>query len=282
MKSTIRSVFLGLLVVLAVYLAVPAPLPAAGGDGIVQGQAVLTVAESKRLIGKGVAQMPIMKNALANGLVIIVKGTTNLYVAEEITGGKIEHARFARGRVEPVKGGKHLPPVESLPDVVLEKGKEINIPLTEAVKRLKPGDVVVKGANALDYNNKMAGVYIGDPSGGTTGITLPYAVARKAYLVIPVGLEKLVAGNVADVSRKMREPIETLNGLQSMFLLTGEIVTELEAIHILTGVTAFQAGGGGIGGAEGGVWLVFRGTRDQVQKALDLIKSIQGEPPFIQ
>ena len=71
-------------------------------------------------------------------------------------------------------------------------------------------------------------------------------------------------------------------GLQSMFLLTGEIVTELEAIHILTGATAFQAGGGGIGGAEGGVWLVFRGTRDQVQKTLDLIKSIQGEPPYVQ
>jgi hypothetical protein len=281
MKSTIRSVLMGMLVVLAVYLAAPAPLPAAG-DGIVQGQAVLTVAESKRLIGKGVAQMPIVKNALANGLVIIVKGTTNLYVAEEITGRKIEHARFARGRVEPQKGGKHLPPVEALPDVVIEKGKEINILLTEAVKRLKPGDVVMKGANALDYNNKIAGVYIGDPTGGTTGITLPYVVARKAYFVIPIGLEKLVAGNVADISRKMREPIETLNGLQSMFLLTGEIVTEIEALKILTGVTAFQAGGGGIGGAEGSVWLVLRGTRDQVQKTLDLIKSIQGEPPFVE
>jgi len=67
-----------------------------------------------------------------------------------------------------------------------------------------------------------------------------------------------------------------------MFLLTGEIVTEIEALKILTGVTAFQAGGGGIGGAEGGVWLVFRGTREQVQKTLDLIKSIQGEPPFIE
>ena len=81
----------------------------------------------------------------------------------------------------------------------------------------------------------------------------------------------------------MREPMESLpapSGLSSapfpghiipsMWLLTGEIVTELEAIKILTGATAFQCSAGGISGAEGGVWLVFRGTRDQVTKALEL------------
>jgi hypothetical protein len=65
-----------------------------------------------------------------------------------------------------------------------------------------------------------------------------------------------------------------------MWLLTGEIVTELEAIKVLTGATAFQSSAGGISGAEGAVWLVFRGTREQVNKALDLIHSIQGEPPY--
>ena len=147
---------------------------------------------------------------------------------------------------------------------------------------MKPGDVVIKGANALDYKNKVAGVNIGDPAGGTMGIIMPYVVARKANLVIPVGLEKLVAGDVVNLSLMMREPIESLNGLQSMFLLTGEIVTELEAINILTGATAFQCSAGGIGGAEGAVWLVFRGTRAQVSKALELVGSIQGEPPYVE
>ena len=67
-----------------------------------------------------------------------------------------------------------------------------------------------------------------------------------------------------------------------MFLLTGHIVTELEALDILTGVTAFQAGAGGIGGAEGSVRLICRGTHQQVQKALDLVADIQGEPPFVE
>ena len=268
-------------------------LTAAEPAKIVQGGAILTVAESKRLIGKAVAQMPIVKNALANGMVIIIKGTTNAYVAEEITGKKTEHATFVTGRIEPEKGAKNLPQVKPVNHLILEKGKVVDIPLADAAKKLKAGDVVMKGANALDYKNKIAAVDILDPSGGTTGITMPFIVARKAYLVIPVGLEKLVAGDVVDLTLKMREPMESLpapsgrsssafpgNVLPSMWLLTGEIVTELEAIKILTGATAFQSSAGGISGAEGAVWLVFRGTREQVTKALNLVNSIQGEPPY--
>jgi hypothetical protein len=270
-------------------------LSAAEPTKIVQSGAILTVAESKRLIAKAVAQMPIVKNALANGMVIIIKGTTNAYVAEEITGKKAEHAAFVTGRIEPEKGAKNLPQVKPVPHLVLEKGKVVDISLADAAKKLKAGDVVIKGANALDYKNKIAAVNILDPSGGTTGITMPFIVARKAYLVIPVGLEKLVAGDIVEMTLKMREPMESLPApserssapfpgynIPSMWLLTGEIVTELEAIKILTGATAFQSSAGGVSGAEGGVWLVFRGTQDQVTKAMELVKSVQGEPLYNQ
>lgn len=265
----------------------------AGPDKLVQSGAILTVAESKRLIGKAVAQMPVVKNALAKGMIIIIKGTTNAYVAEEISGKKADHAAFVTGRIEPEKGAKYLPKAKPVNHLILEKGKVLDIPLGEAAKKLKAGDVVIKGANALDYKNKVAAVNILDPSGGTTGITMPFIVARKAHLVIPIGLEKLVAGDVVDMTLKMREPMESLSPssgrpssvfpgyvIPSMWLLTGEIVTELEAINMLTGATAFQSSAGGVSGAEGSVWLVFRGTRDQVKKALDLVKSIQGEPAY--
>lgn len=285
-----------LFVVVAVLLfqwVVVGALAAAEPARMVQSGAILTVAESKRLIAKAVAQMPIVKNALANGMVIIIKGTTNAYVAEEITGQKADHAAFVTGRIEPEKAVKRLPPTKPVNHVILEKGKVIDIPLPEAAKKLKPGDVVMKGANALDYKNKMAAINILDPSGGTTGITMPFIVARKAHLVIPVGLEKLIAGDAAEMTLKMREPMESLavpagrgaspfpgSTIPSMWLVTGEIVTELEAIKILTGATAFQSSAGGISGAEGGVWIVFRGTREQVSNALKLIQSIQGEPPY--
>ncbi len=166
----------------------------------VQSGAILTVAESKRLIGKAVAQMPIVKNALANGMVIIIKGSTNAYVAEEITGNKADHTAFVTGRIEPEKGAKNLPQVKPIPHLILDKGKVVDIPLPEAAKKLKAGDVVMKGANALDYKNKMAATNILDPSGGTLGATFPFVVARKAHLVIPVGLEKLIAGDMVDDS----------------------------------------------------------------------------------
>ncbi|HSR13665.1 MAG TPA: hypothetical protein VLS90_19610 [Thermodesulfobacteriota bacterium] len=261
---------------------------------IVQSGAILTVAESKRLIAKGVAQMPIVKNALANGMVIVIKGTTNAYVAEELTGQKSSHAAFVTGRMEPEKGSKILPPTKPVPHLVLEKGKVVDIPLQDAVKKLKAGDVVMKGANALDYKNKLAATNILDPAGGTTGITMPYIVARKVHLVIPVGLDKLVAADLVDLTLKMREPIDSFEVpsgftsknpfpgyvVPSMWLLHGEIFTELEAIQQLTGVTAFHSSSGGVSGAEGAVWIIFRGTVDQVRKAFDLVKSIQGEPPY--
>ena len=288
MKKVLKGVIFLFVIAICGQLLFSGVLSAAEPDKIVQAGATLTVAESKRLIGKAVAQMPIVKNALANGMVIIIKGTTTRYVAEEITGQKIVPAEFVTGRIMP-KQPELLPKGKSVNNVVLENGKVVDIPLPDAVKKLKPGDVVMKGANALDYKNKLAagnimvGPHLGfvpGPDGGTTGITMPFIVARKVHLVIPVGLEKQVAGDIVDLTLKMREPMESLNVVPSMWLLTGEIVTELEAIKILTGATAFQASAGGVGGAEGGSWLVFRGTRDQVTKAMELVKSVKGEPPY--
>jgi len=252
-------------------------------EKIVQAQVVLTVSESKRLIAKAVAQMPIVKEALANGMVIITKGTTTSYVAEEILGKKIEHGAFVYGRVYPAKGGKELKPVESVNEVILIRGKlQEGIALADAVKMLKPGDVVIKGANALDYENKIAAGIVSGPTCGTTGTIMPYVIGANAHLVIPVGLEKQVAGNVIDITNKVREPIESINEVYPMYVLTGHIVTEIEAMKTLADVLAFQVAAGGIGGAEGSVRLVCRGTRKQVEKALKIVDQIQGEPPFVE
>jgi len=111
-----------------------------------------------------------------------------------------------------------------------------------------------------------------------SGKVMPIVVARKTHLIIPIGLEKQVDGNVVDIATKMREPIESLNEIPSMFLLNGQIITEIEALELLTGVTVFQAASGGVGGAEGSARLICRGPREQVQHALDIITAIQGAP----
>jgi len=250
-------------------------------EKIVQGQAVLTVSESKRLIAKGVAQMPIVKKAIKEGMVIICKGTTNTYVAEEITGKEIEHGSYVYGRTYPEKGEKKLAPKQIISEIILVNGKESELDIVMALSKLKEGDVVIKGANALDYERKLAAVITGGGSGGTAGKILPYVVARKGQLVIPVGLEKQIAGDMVEITKKVREPMESLNKVYPMFLLNGEIVTELEAIKVFGDVSVFQMAAGGIGGAEGCVRLVIRGERGEVAKVLKVIESVHGEPAFV-
>jgi hypothetical protein len=66
-----------------------------------------------------------------------------------------------------------------------------------------------------------------------------------------------------------------------MFPLRGHIVTEIEALEALTDVTVIQIGAGGVGGAEGAVRLLIRGTKVAVEKALEVIHAVHGEPPFV-
>lgn len=250
-------------------------------EPMVQAGMVFTVAEGKRLIAKAVVEMPIVKEAMENGKVIVTKGTTNTYIAEELLGKSIEPGALVFGRVTPAKGDDPLAGATPMPEVIFINGKhQPEMTLDEAMQQLEPGDVVIKGANALDYQNKTAAVMIGAPNGGTTGKIMPFVVARKAHLVIPIGLEKKISSDALSMQLKMREPMESLNQVYSMFLLTGHIVTELEALKILADVEVFQAAAGGIGGAEGAVWLIARGNRQSVEKALRLTEQVQGEPPF--
>lgn len=255
-------------------------------DETVQAQVILTVSEGKRLIAKAVAQMPVVKKALQDGMVIIGRGTTNTYVAEELTGQKIAHGAYVIGWTGPAVGGRTLDSTERMEEIVLVKGEVLpDLSMDDALKQLKAGDVVIKGANALDRKRQLAGVLIGggpNSSSGTTGKLMPVVVGRKAHLIIPIGLEKQVDEDVVEIANKMREPLESLNSIPSMFLLNGHILTEIEALELLAGVSVFQAAAGGIGGAEGAARLICRGTREQVERALNIVGSIQGEPPFLE
>ena len=249
---------------------------------LTQAQVVLTVAESKRLIAKGVAQMPVVKAALEKGIVSIAKGTTNGYVAEEILGKSLDKMGYTLGMVYPAgyKGTKRSKtPMEEI--TVIDGTIEESMGVEEAAEELKPGDVFIKGGNALDYRNRVAGVMIGASNGGTTGKAMKYVIARKAHLIVPIGLEKLVYYDIRKISLMMRENVPSLNRVPSLWPLEGYIVTEIEALKTLANVDATLVGAGGIGGAEGAVRLLLRGTKADVEKALKIVSDIQGEPEFV-
>ena len=69
--------------------------------------------------------------------------------------------------------------------------------LADVVDSLKEGDVIVKGANALDLTRKQAAILIGHPKAGTIGLALPAIVGRRVKLIIPVGIEKRIIGDLS-------------------------------------------------------------------------------------
>ncbi|MCK9565354.1 MAG: hypothetical protein M0Q43_04825 [Methanothrix sp.] len=247
-------------------------------------QFVLTPAAGKRLIGKALAAHPTVQAASRSATLVIIAGTTNGYAAEEILLGLgqadgFSRKRFFRGIVLPpgrtTKEGR-LPNEGGFPgDVVIvngiwQKGKTI----FDVVDELKEGDIILKGANALDLTRKQAAVLIGHPRGGTTISILQAAAGKRVLLILPVGLEKRVPGDLMALAARMNAPGES--GFR-LLPVPGEVFTEIEAIRLLTGADAEMVAAGGVGGAEGAVWLALRGSEVQLAKAAEIIKEVSGD-----
>jgi len=243
---------------------------------------VLTVAESKRLIARAVPALDLVRRALAHGTVIVCRGSTCAYVAEELTGRRLRKFSFVLGRVTPAGFDRDDLFDASLPEVVLRRGQPVEgLSLSDALAELQAGDVVIKGANALDYRAGLAANLIGHPSGGTLGAVLGVVHGRGAHLVIPVGLEKLVAGDLLATARRIDEAHADA-AVPRLWPVRGHIVTEIEALSLLCGVDAVHVASGGICGAEGAVWLRVFGSHQQVAAALRVADEVHGEPSFFE
>lgn len=251
-------------------------------------QFLITPAAGKRLIAKGMAKHIAINKALESGTVVIIAGTTNGYIAEEILNdiGQIEYfsrRRFFRGIVLPPGGpvtstGRVKDESEFPGDVIIKNGVwQKGLTIFDVVDDLKEGDIILKGVNAVNLPHRQAGIYIGDPFGGTIGAALQAVVGRRVRLILPVGLEKRIYGDLNDLASRLNVP-----GAQGARLLPvpGEIFTEIEAISLLTGAKSELVAGGGVSGAEGSIWLAISGQEDQVEFAEKLLNSISREPNF--
>jgi len=243
-------------------------------------QVSLTVSESKRLIARGVAALDIVRARMQRGIIMVSTGTTNAYILEELLGERFDKRTYVTGRITPA--GKRLDwPKENRPDAVFRDGKLApELDRFSSVKVMQPGDLFIKGANALNYERGVAGIWVGGEGGGTIGGVLGYIIARKLRLLIPVGLEKCIPYPIEAASAAIAAEDEAWGAVTSLFPVHGQIFTEIEALRTLAGVEAIPCGAGGIAGAEGGTSLLLRGDREAVQKAVKIVEEIHGEPPF--
>ncbi len=251
-------------------------------------QFLITPAAGKRLIAKTIANHPSIRKAIRNSTVVIVAGTTNGYVAEEILktykiADDFSRKHFFRGLTLPPKlkvsdEGRLNDESQFSGDVVIVKGVwERDKSINDVIDFLKEGDIILKGANALDLTRRQAAILIGHPKAGTIGIALPAVVGRRVRLILPVGLEKRVDCDLNDLATKINIPGEA--GYR-LLPVPGEIFTEIDALTALTAAHVELIAAGGVCGAEGGCWIAVTGEPEQEAFAEQVLVALADEPPF--
>jgi len=256
-------------------------------------QVTLVPTESKKLIGKAVARMDVVKNALNKGIVVIHPSTTTFFLMEEILGEAptVDLAgRIVSGIVTPkgtcISREGYLDnlaimaarkPLMSRP-WVLKSGKiQRDVLLVDILKEMGPEDVYVKTGNALDHSRHV-GVLVGAPDTGAIARAYAVCAATGVNLVIPIGLEKLIPTSIREASKEAGiKRLDYSMGMQcGLFPIDGIVVTEVEAVKTLTGAQVIPISSGGVCGAEGAITMIIKGEKKEVTETIGLIESIKG------
>ncbi len=238
-------------------------------------QITLMFQESKRIIAMGVKRLPVVQQAMKKGIILIALGSTNAYVAEELTGKKVDHFRYGAGYTDGTT--TVVPNDKRLPMTALRDGKQVDA--EGIIDKMGAQDVLIKGANSLDHQG-VAGVMMANPAGGTTGNFIGTVMARGVNLVIPVGLEKSIPYSVIEISKRIGiQRISKATGLPvGMMPLFGKVITEVEALALLGAEDVFPIGAGGINGGEGSVTLCVIGDKaDEIFELVQKVKEKKGE-----
>lgn len=103
---------------------------------------------------------------------------------------------------------------------------------------------------------------------------------RGCQLIIPIGLEKLIPSVKKAAQHCGQDTFYYIQGIKigMIPIMNAKVITEIEAFRILFALEAIHIGGGGVNGSEGSVVLIAEGGKDDLDKAIELIESIKGEP----
>lgn len=240
---------------------------------------VLTPAESKRLIAKAIVRKGEIKKAMEKAYVILCEGSTNVMIAQELFGSDIACENFTCGMSI---GGilcNSKPRVRANFPLVAYKGRIVNLSYEKALEDFNLDTVIIKGGNAIDKHG-FVGTIVSGYDGGVIAKVLGTSVSQGIKIVCPIGLEKCVF-SVRDASRYTggKRFDYSMGPDYGLFVLSNaDVVTEIEAIKILSGADAIHVASGGIGGSEGAVILSCEGCVDKVKKIIEIVENIKGEP----
>jgi hypothetical protein len=246
------------------------------GDQPVVGTLTLTPVQSKKLLAEAIAVHPAVIHALQHHTIYIGVGTTNAEVASRLTGNDYDPLKYCAGIT---RNGELevIPKEDRLPPVILRKGEIISDEPDKVFADFTRDDVMIKGANAVDLDGN-AGVLLGSEEGGTVGRYLGIVFARGVNLIMPVGLEKLIPSVPVAVETMGMEIIHAATGMKvgMMPVVGAEVITEIDALHLLTGVESVLVASGGWGESQGSVTFAVNGSIDQVEGAIEWAHLVKG------
>ena len=258
-------------------------------------QVSLTPTESKKLLAKALANMAPLKNAMEKGTLVVHPSSTSIFLVEELT-GTIPQGLWVCGLIIPkgtcISGeqretvkrvmkkleGKKRDPGQFPFTWFFEKGSfRTGVPLASILDKMGKEDVYVKGTNAIDPEGKVGVLYAG-MGVGTYGKVIKANKEKGFTIILPTGLEKLIPVSIEKAAQyASRTKMDLAMGIPvGLMPISGIVVTEVEAIHILTGAEAVVIAAGGLDGAEGGVTLVIKGSKQEVTQAYRIIESVKG------
>lgn len=259
---------------------------------------VLKPSESKRLIAKAIAQKSEVKKAMEDAYIILSEGTINFMIAEELFGLKINPEDFICGMVTDgivcssglcslnyrFKAGFADP---SIPEILVPlplvayKGKIVDLSWDKAINDFHLDTVIIKGGNAVDKEGNV-GVIVAGYDGAFIAKVLGHCISQGVKLITPIGLEKVVF-SVREAARHTggKRFDYSMGADYGLFVVsTADVVTEIEAIKLLTGADSYHVASGGIGGSEGAVVLSCEGSPSSINQLIEIVESVKGEPPI--
>jgi len=240
-------------------------------------QVTLTVEEGKEIIALGMLNHPILIDTMKNGKILFKGGTTVSKITEKLLGVELKIS----GRITPRGTVASKDIVEGAHSIVYNKGKWSNIDdkILDEVSKFTHKDLIICGANAFD-NNGNAAIMAGSPGGGAVGQSLSAWYTEGAKVIIPVGIEKMIPGDLREIIKKSGRTGKSLSWGMSVGLmpLYGELFTEIEAIKTLADVDCFPIGAGGLENAQGSITLeIHSSTDDEYKKIIRILADVKSK-----
>jgi len=241
-------------------------------------QITLTVEEGKEIIALGMLNHPIFKNTIDNGKILFKGGTTVSKITEKL----LKVPLRISGRITQRGTVASKATLKEAHSILYHnrEWKGVDADIVAEVAKFTDKDLIICSANAIDnYGN--AALMAGSVGGGLVGQSLSSWYTEGAKVIIPVGLEKIVPGNLSEIINKTGRRDKSISWGMSVGLmpLYGEIFTEIEAIKTLADVDCFPIGAGGLGMAQGSITLeIHAPSNEEYEKILEILKTIKTKP----